>query len=252
MDNGWEDSAAAWIASLGDTGDFGRRHVLDAVMLPAARAAAAAKVLDVGCGEGRFCRMLQAEGREVVGLDPAAALIAEARVRDPDGVYVQGAAESLPFSDGAFGLVVSYLSLIDIADIRAAIPEMVRVLAPGGTLLVANLSGFTSAGMELGWVRGADGAARHYALDRYGEEWSAWTAWRGIRIVNHHRPLSTYMRLFLEQGLVLRRFDEPVPDAAAPKEKADRYRRVPWFCVMEWQKPPAHSRSESSVTSNTQ
>lgn len=239
MENGWQDSAGAWIASLGEDGDFGRRYVLDAVMAPAALAAGPGKVLDVGCGEGRFCRMLRAEGREVVGLDPTVALIAEARARDPGGVYVQGEAERLPFEDGAFALVVSYLSLIDIPDIRTAIPEMARVLSPGGVLLAANLNGYATAGMELGWVHGADGKARHYAFDRYGEEWSAWTAWRGIRIVNHHRPLSVYMRLFLEQGLVLERFEEPLPSADAPADKADRYRRAPWFCVTAWRKPAA-------------
>ena len=33
QDNGWQDSADAWIADQGDHGDFGRRYVLDPVML---------------------------------------------------------------------------------------------------------------------------------------------------------------------------------------------------------------------------
>ena len=59
MDNGWEESAAGWIADMGDAGDFGRRYVLDPVMLPLAIARAPKQVLDVGCGGGRFCRMLK-------------------------------------------------------------------------------------------------------------------------------------------------------------------------------------------------
>ena len=35
MDNGWQISAYAWIADMGDRGDFGRRYVLDPVMVPA-------------------------------------------------------------------------------------------------------------------------------------------------------------------------------------------------------------------------
>ncbi len=38
MDNGWASSADAWIADMGEHGDFGRRYVLDPVMLPAAKA----------------------------------------------------------------------------------------------------------------------------------------------------------------------------------------------------------------------
>jgi ubiquinone/menaquinone biosynthesis C-methylase UbiE len=130
QNDGWQDSADAWIADMGDHGDFGRRYVLDPVMLPRALACAPRRALDVGCGEGRFCRMLRQRGIDTVGLDPTPALLARARARDAGGTYVEGVAEQLPFDDGAFDLVVSYLTLIDIPDVQAAIPEMARVLAP--------------------------------------------------------------------------------------------------------------------------
>lgn len=62
-----------------------------------------------------------------------------------------------------------------------------------------------------------------------------WVEWRGIRIQNWHRPLSTYMSLLLGHGLTLRHFAEPAPYGGEP-DKADRYRRVPYFLIMEWQK----------------
>ena len=93
MTNGWEDSAAAWIASLGEDGDFGRRYVLDPVMLPRALAARPKTMLDVGCGEGRFCRMLAKHGVAVTGIDPTRALLAEAKARDPAGTYIEANAE---------------------------------------------------------------------------------------------------------------------------------------------------------------
>ena len=62
MSNGWEASADAWVASQGDEGDFGRRWVMDAPMLERVRRRLWRRALDVGCGEGRFCRMLKAEG----------------------------------------------------------------------------------------------------------------------------------------------------------------------------------------------
>ncbi|KAF0178298.1 MAG: class I SAM-dependent methyltransferase [Hyphomonadaceae bacterium] len=236
MTDGWNASAQAWIDSQGEHGDFGRRYVLDPLMLGLAAAGSATRVLDVGCGEGRFCRMLRARGGEAVGIDPTGALIAQARRLDPEGHYVEGVAESLPFADGAFDLVVSYLSLIDIPDVGAAIPEMARVLAPGGRLLVASLNGFNTAGLELGWVRDASGERPYFAMDNYLQERAVWTEWRGIRIINHHRPLGAYMQLFLGQGLVLTHFSEPAPTPDAPAEKAARYRRAPWFCVMAWEK----------------
>jgi len=141
MDNGWQDSADAWVADMGESGDFGRRYVLDPVMLPRAVARSPGNALDVGCGEGRFCRMLQSRGVEAVGVDPTPALVSVARTRDPRGTYVKATAERLPFREEAFDLVVSYLSLIDIQDVEAAVPEMARVLRPGGAVvfLTANM-----------------------------------------------------------------------------------------------------------------
>src|SRR6478672_2078332 len=116
MDNWWQTSADAWIADMGEFGDFGRRYVLDPVMLPRALARSPRKALDVGCGEGRFCRMLKQHAVDVTGMDPTTALLTVARTRDPQGTYLEGVAERLPFSDASFDLVVSYLSLIDIPD----------------------------------------------------------------------------------------------------------------------------------------
>ncbi|MEM1265577.1 MAG: class I SAM-dependent methyltransferase [Pseudomonadota bacterium] len=235
----WEASAEAWITSMGDRGDRSREHVLDPPMR--ALAAGARRALDVGCGEGRFCRALRAEGIEAVGLDPTEALLREARRRDPSGTYVSGRAEALPFEAGSFDLVVSYLSLIDIAGYRAAITEMTRVMTPGGRLLVANLQPWTTA-TPRNWPEGKGGwitvgtERRYYAFDDYMEERSGWAAWRGIRVLNHHRPLSAYFSAFLGAGLELRAFEEP-PCLGGDPDFADKYARVPWFHVMLWQKP---------------
>jgi SAM-dependent methyltransferase len=237
MTNGWDESAAAWIADMGEAGDFGRRYVLDPVMLPRALSTRPQTALDVGCGEGRFCRMLNANGATATGLDPTQALVAEARKRDPDGRYVEGRAESLPFADESFDLVASYLSLIDIPDVAQAIAEMTRVLKQGGRLLIANLTAFNTAGQELGWSRDEAGRKLHYRIDNYLTESAAWIDYRGIRIQNHHRPMSIYMRLLLEHGLILEHFDEPRPTADAPAARAQDYIRAPWFLVMEWRKP---------------
>lgn len=236
MTNGWDESADAWITDMGDDGDFGRKFVLDRPMLERVTGRGFATALDVGCGEGRFCRMLRVQGIAATGIDPTEKLLAEARARDPDGDYRFGRAETLDFADASFDLVVSYLTLIDIPDIDAAIPEMARVLNPGGTLLVANLTSFNTAGQPSGWQTGPDGQ-RRFVIDRYMTERADWVQWRGIRIHNWHRPLSRYMTLFLEQGLELRCFLEPMPAPDAGPAAMERHHRVPYFVLMEWRKP---------------
>jgi len=214
MSDGWVESAQAWIADM-ERGDFSREFVLDAPMLARVRARSVERALDVGCGEGRFCRMLRALGIATVGIDPTQGLIERAAQLDPGGDYRLGRAEALEFPAQSFDLVVSYLTLIDIDDAAAAVTEMARVLRPGGSLLIANLAGAITAG------------------DDYFGEHAQWTQWRGIRVRNWHRPLQRYMELLLAQQLRLRWFEEPQPsggDAAI----VERYRRMPWHYIMEW------------------
>jgi SAM-dependent methyltransferase len=236
MSDGWDESAAAWIADMGERGDYARQFVLDAPMLERVRGRGFQTALDVGCGEGRFCRMMQACGLRAIGVDPTEALISEARRRDPAGDYRIGRAEALEFADGSFDLVVSYVTLVDIPDVRSGIAEMARVLRPGGALLIANLTSFSTAGPLEGWRWADRDGTPQFPIDRYLEERADWVSWRGIQIRNWHRPLSTYMSLLLEAGLALRHFAEPVPHGGDP-EKAALYRRVPYFLIMEWEKP---------------
>lgn len=233
-DDGWTRSADAWLALLGREGDFSRAQVLDAPMLD--RVGGARRALDVGCGEGRFCRMMAARVPKVTGLDPTRALLDAARDRG-GADFVEGRADNMPFGDGDFDLVVSYLSLIDIPDARAGLSEMVRVLCPGGRLLIANLQGWLTASQTKadGWTRDEDGAAS-MVIDRYFEAHAFRGAWRGMSILNWHRPLSWYMRELLGFGLELVHFDEPRAEGGP---EADRYNRAPYLLMMEWRKPAA-------------
>ena len=233
--DGWTDSAQAWIAEQGEAGDFGRRYVLDAPMLARIRRQPFRTALDVGCGEGRFCRLMQAEGLHTVGIDPTPSLLDRARHLDPAGDYRLGRAETLDPADGVYDLVVSYLTLIDIPDLAAALPRLAAILRPGGTLLIANLTSFNTAALPDTWTAGPDGTPR-FCIDHYLEERAVWVQWRGIRVQNWHRPLSAYMTQLLDLGLQLRHFAEPAPIGADPAKTA-LYRRAPFFHIMEWQRP---------------
>jgi SAM-dependent methyltransferase len=180
--------------------------------------------------------MLKTAGVSTTGIDPTPQLIETARRNDPSGDYRIGRAERLEFDPASFDLVVSYITLVDIPDFRTAISEMARVLKPGGSLLTANLTGFTSACAGQGWVKDADGERLHYPVDNYLEEFPFWFEWAGIRIENWHRPLTAYMGAFRGAGLQLAVFSEP-DSVSGEEQHSERFRRVPWFVVMEWQRP---------------
>ena len=234
MGEDWDASAAAWLDEQREAGDFARQYVLDGPMQARVLAAAPRDVLDIGCGEGRFCRWLRGQGIRAVGIDPPRALLEAARARDPEGDYREGRAEALDFPDASFDMAVFYLTLIDIEGWQAALTEAQRVLRPGGRILIANLQPYNSASVE-NWSIQPDGSAQIH-MARYLEEHPRWVAWRDMRIVNWHRPLSTYMTALLDAGLTLIWFAEPEP-TGGPERKQIRGRHAPYFLAMEWQMP---------------
>jgi SAM-dependent methyltransferase len=152
-------------------------------------------------------------------------------------VQGRGFQRALDLPDASVDLVVCYLTLIDIPDLPAAVRQVRRVLRPGGSLLIANLQAFNTASVVDGWTREPDGS-RRFCIDHYMEERARWVQWNGIRVQNWHRPLGSTMQTLLGSGFVLRHFEEPLAHSG-DAQRAERYRRVPHFLVMEWEKPGA-------------
>jgi ubiquinone/menaquinone biosynthesis C-methylase UbiE len=99
----------------------------------------ATRLLDLGCGTGRFAAAASARlGLRVWGVDASRAMIARARERRLRGAgFRQARADALPFRDGWFDAVVARLVVHALGDERrAALGEAARVLEPGGRLFV--------------------------------------------------------------------------------------------------------------------
>jgi 2-polyprenyl-6-hydroxyphenyl methylase/3-demethylubiquinone-9 3-methyltransferase len=94
------------------------------------------RVLDAGCGGGLVARELAAAGAEVVGVDRSLGSLGVARrAAGPHFGAAQGRLERLPFAAGSFDAVVAADVLEHLPDLPAAVAELSRVLAPGGSLV---------------------------------------------------------------------------------------------------------------------
>jgi len=97
------------------------------------------KVLDIGCGNGRFYPFFQEKGVKYVGIDNSKELVAIAREKFPKVDFIVGDALCLPFAENEFDVAVAFAVLhhIPSRDYRAKFfSEARRVLKPGGILIV--------------------------------------------------------------------------------------------------------------------
>ena len=92
------------------------------------------RVLDLGCGKGRFANRLKEEGAKVVGIDLSAAMLAGAEGLD----RVRASARRLPFADGAFDAVVAVEVFEHMVGLDVVLGEARRVLRPGGVLAIVD------------------------------------------------------------------------------------------------------------------
>jgi SAM-dependent methyltransferase len=101
-----------------------------------------ARVLDIACGTGNVTIPLARRGAMVTGLDMTPHLLEEARARAArEGLGIrfdEGFAETLPYPDGSFDVVVSMFGIMFSPLPATVASEMARVLRPGGRLALAN------------------------------------------------------------------------------------------------------------------
>jgi ubiquinone/menaquinone biosynthesis C-methylase UbiE len=98
------------------------------------------RVLDVACGTGVLAREVASRvspSGYVAGLDPSPGMLAVGKELAPAIDWKHGVAEALPFLDESFDTVVSQFGLMFFSDRHQAIREMLRVLVPGGRMIVA-------------------------------------------------------------------------------------------------------------------
>jgi SAM-dependent methyltransferase len=223
----WDAQADEWARFVRTPGHdltneaFNLPRLLDLLPPPGRR------TLDLGCGEGRVGRALIPLGHRLVAVDSSPGMVAlaaetqEALVAD---------ATALPFEDGAFDLVVAFMSLMDMDDPDAALAEAARVLEPGGRLCFCVTHPFQTAGR----FEDRRPDSPFVISGSYLEERRIEDVWErdGIRFrfAFVHRSLEAWFRALEASGLLVEALREhPLPREVWPDEAGARWTRLPLF-----------------------
>jgi SAM-dependent methyltransferase len=91
------------------------------------------RVLDLGAGTGKLTAVLAGLGADVTAVEPDEAMLAELRRQVPSARALHGPAEAIPLGGGSVDAVLCGQSM-HWFDMSRALPEIARVLVPGGTL----------------------------------------------------------------------------------------------------------------------
>lgn len=149
------------------------------------------RVVDIGCGSGRYLLHARQRGATLLGIDRSAAMLrAAAGHRLP---VVRGDVLQLPLCSGWADLALCALTLGHVETLETALREIARVLRGAGTALCSEPH---PAGTALGWQRSFRIGAHHYA----------------VRHVTHH--YADWHRACCATGLVIEDVTEPRLDLA--------------------------------------
>lgn len=210
----WEANATWWIDGFTDGVDAEYEEQI--LPLAAEELVGAKRVLDIGCGEGQVARLAKRIGADlVVGIDPTWNQIRIASDR-AGGIHVARAgADSLPFGDETFDVVIACLVFEHIREVDAAIAEVARVLRRGGRFcFFLNHPLLQTPGS--GWIDDQilDPPEQYWRIGPYlVEEESIEEVEKNVFIPFIHRPISRYLNALIANGLLLHRISEPAPPA---------------------------------------
>ena len=131
--------AAGFAAAAATTDGAVLARLVEAIPGPAR-----GRVLDVACGPGIVTSALAECAREVIGLDLTPQMLEKAKERCSKAgrtnvVFKEGSATALPFPGAYFDAVVTRLSFHHFLEPNAVLNEMLRVLRPGGTVVIADV-----------------------------------------------------------------------------------------------------------------
>jgi SAM-dependent methyltransferase len=174
-------------------------------------------VLEYGCGGAQWSVALAASGARVVGLDQSRGQLRHARALASTAAHpvplLCASGEAVPFADGSFDLVFCDHGAMSFCDPDRSVPEVARVLRPGGRLVFSH----TTPWPYLAWSKRRDRVTRRLRRSYFGMR--RFDDGDGEGTIDFQLPYGEWIRCFRTNGFAI----DDLIELRAPKHAHTTY-----------------------------
>ena len=240
----WGEVADWYDQLVGESGSEYHREVVLPGVLRLLAMQPGEKAIDIACGQGVLCRILNERGVEATGVDAARELIAAARERGPQTIrYDVADARELKFlPTDHFAAAACVLAVQNINPLQPVFEGVHRLLKPGGRLVIVMMHPAFRGPRETSWGWDEKAKVQYRRTDRY-------LLPRKTPIVAHpgkapgvytwtfHRPMESYVKALRSGGLLVDALEEwpsHKTSTSGPRAAAENTARkeIPMFLAM--------------------
>lgn len=201
------------------------------------------EILDLGCGEGGYSRILARNGAIVTAADCSDDAIQYAMKKaEEEGLHirylVRNSNDLYGLDDSVFDIVLCAMMLMDVEDMTGTLREIHRVLKPGGEVFISVLHPCFKPPVEHKWFREdnqIEVRIKNYFSPR---EWEGQINGVEKKVIYRHKTLSEYVKAFVQTGFVIKDVNEPIP-TPEQMEKSDRIgwlEKIPMYLFVTLEK----------------
>ncbi len=175
------------------------------------------KILDIGCGPGRYSKWALDQGAKVYGIDPSEKFLKIAQAENPQGKFILGTAKKLPFKNSTFDYIVSGLAVEHEKNLKQALQEVRRTLKKNGLFVFSGINSLMAITKKV--------EENCYTFDRYFTENKRLLHLPtfGVRLPFYHRTLETIIKLAIGTGFVIEDYSDAKPIKISQKKFPEKY-----------------------------
>ncbi len=255
----WDRAASLWDDFVESGQDYYRSEFHGPALLDVCGPVGGLRVLDLGCGQGYFSRLMAESGAQVIGVDLSEQMVRcakrhEARLGSGVEFHALDAAEvATRWPSGHFDLATACVSFQDMADAVASARATSRVLKAGGRLVFSIPHPATCTPYRE-WEHDGSGVKMALKVDRYFDSGPRVLRWNMARLKEHwdtpywHRTIEEWTDILLDAGFLIRRLHEPRPsnDAVRKVPSLEDALRLPSFLIFDAIRPGHSTLSPSN------